>query len=64
MWILTFIWFLGQGIADLYVHSPIRLHGIVLSKAQGQLYFLFLYSYYVTDNEYLKVELDHTLLLN
>jgi hypothetical protein len=22
---------------DLYIHSPIRLHGIVLSSAQGQL---------------------------
>jgi hypothetical protein len=23
---------------DLYIHSPICLHGIVLSSAQGQLY--------------------------
>jgi hypothetical protein len=25
---------------DLYIHSPIRLHGAVLNKAQGQLYLL------------------------
>jgi hypothetical protein len=23
---------------ELYLHSPIRLHGVVLSEAQGQLY--------------------------
>jgi hypothetical protein len=28
---------------ELYLHSPIRLHGVVLSQAQGQLY-LYLYS--------------------
>jgi hypothetical protein len=27
---------------ELYLHSPIRLHGVVLSSAQGQLY-LYLY---------------------
>jgi hypothetical protein len=26
-----------------YLHSPIRLHGVVLSEAQGQLYFTLLY---------------------
>jgi hypothetical protein len=31
---------------ELYLHSPIRLHGVLLSKAQGQLYLnLYLYFY-------------------
>jgi hypothetical protein len=28
---------------DLYIHSPIRLHGVVLNEAQGQLCLLPLY---------------------
>jgi len=28
---------------ELYLHSPMRLHGVVLRKAQGQLY-LYLYN--------------------
>jgi hypothetical protein len=31
----------GQENVDLYIHSPIRLHGVVLSYAQGQLYLYF-----------------------
>jgi hypothetical protein len=26
---------------ELYLHSPIRLHGVVLNEAQGQLYLSF-----------------------
>jgi hypothetical protein len=29
---------------ELYLHSPIRLHGVVLSEAQGQLYLLLYFT--------------------
>jgi hypothetical protein len=28
----------GKECVELYLHSPIRLHGVMLSEAQGQLY--------------------------
>jgi hypothetical protein len=29
----------GRENVDLYTHFPLRLHGVVLTYAQGQLYF-------------------------
>jgi hypothetical protein len=46
-WQLTSNYCRGQENVNLYIHSPISLHGVVLnysSQAQGQLYF-YLYSY-------------------
>jgi hypothetical protein len=41
-WPLTFNQSRGQEIVDLYIYSPMRLHGVVLNEGLGQLY---LYAY-------------------
>jgi hypothetical protein len=32
-------------LVELYLNSPIRLHGLVLNWAQGQLYFVYIHTY-------------------
>jgi len=41
----------GEEYAELYLHSPIRLHGMVHSQAHGQIYLYLTKLYVLSDYE-------------
>jgi hypothetical protein len=53
----------GQENVDLYIHSPIGIHSVVLSYVQGQLYLFlpFTYPYMFFCHERVKSEVLNTV---